>query len=593
MSSKTVPMASMYKKHAVVMPQFDFAGLPKIPVGFDANTGDKIPRWARAQFIKDTGNSHFKKPIYKTKSRKSTTSKKKRKNVQTITAPKEVLLDYKMIMEQHFSKDPSQVLEVLYNGKKITKVDAESLRPFDNIYLLELSDNIGLDVADFYLLPNLQELHLSCNGLTSLKSVPVPNNMVPFQHLEMLDLSHNAFSNPSSVFDTLSLLPSLKRLNLCGNDLTYLPDDLSLLHELTFLSLEGNHLDEHAFASLATLPSLSKLNISRNKVKSIPYLQREEVDPSEHEQPQDKPMMPIENTTLDQSKLEEEEEDIDVFPSLTMLSIGENLITYDSDLEAMINFPQLEKVFLWGNPIVDRSRDLASARQIASDHQISIILNGPVPPAVKKLNIKNFYNHKLKTVSQFERKINRQQRQRKEKAPTSKLDIVKPQTKKDTSSFFLTQTGGEPEDDVEDVPEDEQDPVDTIRPESSASARPPRPPSWNSGRSSARPPSQSFSNRPSSSASDYFPDPNADWFDLGDMVETMSLRSDDSYIMDYSNEEKTTNMAQQPNPMKDLKFALNHPLKSTTSAFVSKRFTKNTKNQAQRHQNTLKQYYGK
>ena len=93
--------------------------------------------------------------------------------------------------------------------------------------------------------------------------------------LESLDLSFNRL--PVSALCSLRVLRCLRVLDLSGNSLSQLPDDLSFLESLEKLSLAHNSLSSASaacnpnklFVSLATLPRLSKLSLAHNKLAGL------------------------------------------------------------------------------------------------------------------------------------------------------------------------------------------------------------------------------------------------------------------------------------------------------------------------------------
>lgn len=93
-----------------------------------------------------------------------------------------------------------------------------------------------------------------------------------FPKLEILNLSYNQIA-PASIRNLYSIL-KLKVLDLQGNNLVTLPEDLFNMKCLEELNLSSNFLTSHStlvspqilFKSLGQMPRLKRLNLSRNKL---------------------------------------------------------------------------------------------------------------------------------------------------------------------------------------------------------------------------------------------------------------------------------------------------------------------------------------
>ncbi|XP_027860193.1 leucine-rich repeat serine/threonine-protein kinase 2 isoform X2 [Xiphophorus couchianus] len=114
-------------------------------------------------------------------------------------------------------------------------------------------------------------LDLSGNELDSL-SCFLDNAVVQQQlwHVHRLDLSSNVLLDfPSAICQSLK---SLTRLDLQGNQLRSLPDDLLALPSLSTLNVSRNCIGPVlTFDPAVTCPSLRQLNLSFNKITTFPY----------------------------------------------------------------------------------------------------------------------------------------------------------------------------------------------------------------------------------------------------------------------------------------------------------------------------------
>ena len=154
---------------------------------------------------------------------------------------------------------PEEVSRVVLTGCNPPLVDAvpEHLAEFTNLHYLDVSGN-NLPFDRLRLLPQLDELNLSCNNLRDFDFSPIPGihyapedevaargeylleDMIGFPALTKLDLSYNYASQ--TAIHILSVLPKLLTLSLASNDLVHLPSDLSNFWKLSRLSLRDNRL---------------------------------------------------------------------------------------------------------------------------------------------------------------------------------------------------------------------------------------------------------------------------------------------------------------------------------------------------------------
>lgn len=351
-----------------------------------------------------------------------------------------------------------------------------------------------------------------------------------FPQLETLNLSFNSLHmDVYGTFYQLSLLTSLKRLNLSSNDLIVLPENLSSLKQLIFLSLEGNLLDERVFYSLSTLPQLEKLNLSRNKIRRVPQISQNinTYDDFPHSN----------------------------FPCLTMLNLGENLVAYHQDLYNLLHFSILTQIFIWGNPISQSSKELEFAAQELEEKNIQIVLNGPIPPPTKDLSVKNFYSHKLKTIRSYEYVT-------KQKAPKRSTTSMS-----ESSGFFITETRTVESDTAPDYSNSALT-ADAQSMDISVT-------SGNYANNYNIPDQFNFPSVPKKNKTRNTYDYNADWFKLDDALQNLSIDQDDPFYMpEHSMSMRVDKQLSKPkNILKDLKFALDHPLKTVDDRYIQNKFS--------------------
>jgi len=113
-------------------------------------------------------------------------------------------------------------------------------------------------------LQNLRTLRLDHNFISSLGLLDVGR----IKNLQVLDLSSNqltAFSVKNPVIRSLFSLTNQRELNLKGNRINKLPQEVSQLTRLTLLNLSNNRLEEIP-SSLASLsPTLTHLLLAGNR----------------------------------------------------------------------------------------------------------------------------------------------------------------------------------------------------------------------------------------------------------------------------------------------------------------------------------------
>ncbi|XP_039601561.1 X-ray radiation resistance-associated protein 1 [Polypterus senegalus] len=204
---------------------------------------------------------------------------------QRCVTPVEVnVLNGNFLMKLHCVEDPSDLCSVNISDKNLSVTEEEEFGVFNNIaYINAIGNNLNL--APFRKFPNLRELELCANNIQNCIV-----NIGDFTHLEVLDLSYNYLSSDAVL--ALGLLPSLQVLHLSGNGLHTLPPDMASpckissdsvtgsiprFQSLRILMLDDNKLSHpEIFTSLANLKCLTHLNLDNNGLTEVPYLQQME-----------------------------------------------------------------------------------------------------------------------------------------------------------------------------------------------------------------------------------------------------------------------------------------------------------------------------
>ncbi|ESL06234.1 hypothetical protein TRSC58_06094 [Trypanosoma rangeli SC58] len=161
----------------------------------------------------------------------------------------------------------------------------------------------------------------------SLHDVLLPN-------LRALNLSFNKIP-PADILH-LSYFPFLEKLDLSGNDLRVLPEDLAVLTSVTHFALERNHFRDGniIFAALSTMPALIEVNLNHNELRHVP------------------PLSVKNGRGL-------------CFPSIEVIGLGHNHFAGVRDVAALTELVRtLQRVMLAGNPIARKCKERSAAHSI-------------------------------------------------------------------------------------------------------------------------------------------------------------------------------------------------------------------------------------
>lgn len=259
-----------------------------------------------------------------------------------------IVLDGFLLLSASGCEDPEEVESVTLQASQLERAVREDLLYFQNLFFLDVSENMLL-LEDLLFLGGLETLHLTYNQISSLlalhdvvqwqelhhkfilgecipesKSRPSADTLknlfssvekglrrvekevqeksgeqardttsfgILLPHLTALNLSFNRI--PSLHISFLAYFPSLRQLDLSGNNLRFLPEDLSCLRLVSHLALESNNFSiffsassspsssafpaysgeaRHLFQSLSTMPSLVEVNLNRNNIECVPPL---------------------------------------------------------------------------------------------------------------------------------------------------------------------------------------------------------------------------------------------------------------------------------------------------------------------------------
>jgi Leucine-rich repeat (LRR) protein len=142
---------------------------------------------------------------------------------------------------------PSGLQSLILSKNSITD-QVLNFSKFQNLHMLDLSDNHITNLHQFHELNNLRTLKLSGNYIKSLSDLPV---------VQVLDLSNNSIRGCVDL--SLHNFKDMAELNLSGNKITRLK---GLSDELRIINMENNNLT--SFQIDAKLSNLKKLELRGN-----------------------------------------------------------------------------------------------------------------------------------------------------------------------------------------------------------------------------------------------------------------------------------------------------------------------------------------
>lgn len=291
-----------------------------------------------------------------------------------------VALDGFLILNAAATDDPSHVDVVTLQSSRLVSSMPEDLAYFPHLLFLDVSEN-ELQLEDLLMLEGLETLHMAYNKMQSLsglddvmqwqlehqKSIIAEfrhdltadgdegiSYEVLLPHLVALNLSYNQI--PARELAFLSYFPFLQQLDLSGNNLKTLPDDIGLLQSVTHLALENNHFTSQTrqnevdvFVALSTMPSLVEVNLNYNRISQVP------------------PLVPVAEC---------------FFPKLEVVSLGHNpFTTPESVMELFSLHKTLRRVILVETPLAKDPSKSFKTQQLAESSVISAFLDAAAAPA--------------------------------------------------------------------------------------------------------------------------------------------------------------------------------------------------------------------
>jgi Leucine-rich repeat (LRR) protein len=175
-----------------------------------------------------------------------------------------VELDGFYLLETTGQGFPEDVFQACLSDRNIVSVVADDLTFFIGLLFLDISENY-VDMHPFGAIPNLIELRIAGNHISQI------SNLLGFEKLMYLDLSYNKLSINS--IESLYILENLKELDLCGNNIRSLPENMNNFINLEKIMLEYNKIeDNNVFVLLSKMTSLRQIFIANNFLSNIPII---------------------------------------------------------------------------------------------------------------------------------------------------------------------------------------------------------------------------------------------------------------------------------------------------------------------------------
>eukprot|EP00798_Chlamydomonas_sp_ICE-L_P016387 gene16387-22589_t len=189
------------------------------------------------------------------------------KVVERPPTPEGIQLDGFVLLEAGDDEFPEGVTAVKLAHRNITSLESTDMSYFIALKVIDLSDNRVPDLNCLAPLPVLRNCNLATNRLKLLGDI---NPEVAFQHLEVLDLSYNLLSADELLGGSCMQQQTLRELDASGNGLKSLPEEVAPFQNLEVLKLGDNALKGQSLSSLAPLPSLCVLSLAHNIISAIP-----------------------------------------------------------------------------------------------------------------------------------------------------------------------------------------------------------------------------------------------------------------------------------------------------------------------------------
>lgn len=192
---------------------------------------------------------------------------KKRNPLKKVNRPERVL-DGFYLLEKSQCEFPHEVVAARLSNKNLVDAVEADLPFFENLTRMDLSENCFKDIRKLSALKALNRLELQNNGIEEINF----EEKDALENLQELDLGYNKIRFTTIL--NLEVHPKLRVLNLMGNELSDLPEDLSSLANVEILNLSCNRFESgarasHLWASIASLPNLKDLDVSRNLMRGI------------------------------------------------------------------------------------------------------------------------------------------------------------------------------------------------------------------------------------------------------------------------------------------------------------------------------------
>ncbi len=180
----------------------------------------------------------------------------------SLTAQRRSTLDGFKLLEATGMGFPEDGRVAHLSDRMLTNVIEDDMSFFTGLLMLDVSEN-RLKLNYFETMPRLKELRIACNMIRNIEGI------AGFYRLQILDLSYNSLTHDS--VRQLYKLPNLRELDLCGNELKVLPEDMYMFSNLERLLLEHNKIeDSFVFDILGKMPTLRDVTLAYNSLAEVP-----------------------------------------------------------------------------------------------------------------------------------------------------------------------------------------------------------------------------------------------------------------------------------------------------------------------------------